>query len=178
LAFHLVGFRDTVPPTITRGGIRVYDRNGQRFEQRLRGRLVVKGQVQVVVDAWDQADGNRPGRRLGLHELGYRVLSRDGSPAPGFERPRASMRFDRLTADVDAPRLVYAPGSGIPFYGRRATRFLYIVTNTFLDGKATEGAWDTGALTPGDYTLRVIARDAAGNEAIHNRDVAVTIGVR
>jgi hypothetical protein len=40
---------------------------------------------------------------------------------------------------------------------------------------AAVGRWDTRTLPPGDYTLRVLAADAAGNEAVGNRDVPVTI---
>ncbi len=134
----------------------------------------MSGPVQIVVDAWDQVDGNRPERRLGLYALGYEVLNGDGSPAPGFERAIETIRFDRLRS-ADAPRLVYAPGSGIAFYGERRTRFLYVVTNTFREGVATSGVWDTSKLPPGDYTLRVLASDRSGNEAIANRDVAISI---
>jgi hypothetical protein len=103
------------------------------------------------------------------------VLRDDGSRAAGFEKPRDTIVFDRLDVSLDAARLVYAPGSGIPFYGRRTTRFLYAVTNTFRDGVAGEGVWDTNTLTPGNYTLRIRAADVRGNEAIANRDVPVTI---
>ncbi len=37
------------------------------------------------------------------------------------------------------------------------------------------GAWDTGELPPGDYTLRIIAADMRGNVASANRDLAVTV---
>ena len=175
LRFRLVQFEDTVPPTIARGGVRLYDEHGQVLKSRARGRVVVSGRVQVVVDAADQVNGNRPGRRLGLYELGYQVLNRDGSPAPGFDTVRRTLRFDRLAADADAPRLVYAPGSGIPFYGRRRTRFLYIVTDTFRDGVASPGFWDTTRLAPGDYIVRAWAADIRGNVAVANRDMAVTV---
>jgi sugar lactone lactonase YvrE len=174
LLFRLVQFTDTVPPTIAPGGVRLYDADGRPFARRINGRLIVSGLVQIVVDAWDQVDGNRPERRLGLYALGYEVLNGDGSPAPGFERAIETIRFDRLRS-ADAPRLVYAPGSGIAFYGERRTRFLYVVTNTFRDGVATSGVWDTTKLPPGDYTLRVRARDRSGNEALANRDVAISI---
>jgi sugar lactone lactonase YvrE len=175
LLFRLVQFADTVPPTIAAAGIRLYDGDGQPLSQRVNGRIAISGPVQIVVDAWDQADGNRPNRRLGLYSLGYQVLHADGSPAPGFERPLETLRFDQLSSDVDAPRLVYAPGSGIPFYGERRTRFLYIVTNTLRDGVATQGFWDTGQLPPGDYTLRVHAADIHGNVAVARRDLPVRI---
>lgn len=175
LRFRLAQFEDTVPPTIAPGGVHIYDENAQPLTRRVKGRLVVHGRVQVVVDAWDQVNGNGPQRRLGVYALGYQVLKRDGSPAAGFDTARETIRFDRLTPDPDVARLVYAPGSGIPFYGRRATRFLYIVTSTFRDGVASAGAWDTTLLAPGDYTLRVKAADIRGNEAVRNRDVPLTI---
>jgi hypothetical protein len=107
--------------------------------------------------------------------LGYQVLNRDGSPAPGFDDVRHTLRFEHLAADPDAAHLVYGPGSGIPFYGRRRTRFLYIVTNTFRDGVAAQGFWDTTLLPPGDYTLRAWAADIRGNVATANRDLPVVV---
>lgn len=175
LEFRLVQFEDTVSPTIPRGGVRLFDEHLQPLTRRVKGRLIVSGRVQVVVDAWDQVNGNRPSRRLGVYALGYQVLNRDGSAAPGFETPRDTIRFNRLSLAPDAARLAYAAGSGIPYYGRRVTRFLYVVTNTVRDGVASSGFWDTTALPPGDYTLRVVATDIAGNEARGNRDVPVTI---
>ena len=175
LRFGLVQFHDSIPPTIPRGGIKLFDESGTILTKREKGRLLVSSRVQIVVDAWDQVDGNRPGRRLGLYSLGYRILHADGTPAPGFDTTRDTIQFDRLTSDPVAPRLIYAPGSGIPFYGRRTTRFLYVVTNTFRDGVAASGVWDTTPLAPGDYVLRVKAADISGNEAIDNRDIAITI---
>jgi hypothetical protein len=174
LLLRLAQFHDSIPPTIAAGGIQLFSSDGERLASRRKRRLVVSGDVRIVVDAWDQADGNRPNRRLGVFELGYQVLHPDGAPAPGFESPRMTIRFDRL-GDAQAPALVYAPGSGIPFYGERRTRFLYVVTNTFHDGAAAAGAWRTRELPPGDYTLRIHARDASGNAAATNRDLAITI---
>jgi hypothetical protein len=201
LLLRLAQFEDTVSPTIPRGGVRLFDENGELLKQRVKGRLLVHGRVQIVVDAWDQVDGNEARRRLGLYALGYEVLSADGARVSatgvtlGSDRgqtgvgvgsdPRqtpvrppsdpAGIVFDRLAIDPEAARLVYAPGSGIPFYGRRATRFLYAVTNTFHDGVASRGFWDASALAPGNYTLRVRAADVRGNEAVANRDVLVTV---
>jgi sugar lactone lactonase YvrE len=174
LLFRLVQFEDTVPPTIPRGGVRLYDENGKLLKARFKGRLLVHGRVHIVVDAWDQVNGNESRRRLGLYKLGYQLLKEDGSPAPGFEAPRITLLFDQLAASPDAARLVYAPGSGIPFYGRRRTRFLYDVTNTLGHGVASSGIWDTDATPSGNYILRVIAEDVRGNQATANRDVRVT----
>ena len=175
LLFRLVQFEDTVPPTIARGGVRLFDESGNALKERVKGRVVVRNRVHIVVDAWDQANGNESRRRLGLYRLGYQLLNEDGSPAVGFESPRVTIAFDRLSIDPDAARLVYAPGSGIPFYGRRSTRFLYDITNSFHDGVASPGIWDTAATPPGNYILRVLAEDVRGNEAIANRDLRVTI---
>jgi sugar lactone lactonase YvrE len=173
LHFRLVRFEDTVPPTIGRGGIRLFDEDGQPLTRRERRRLIVSGRVQIVVDAWDRVDGNRPNRRLGLYSLGYRILNRDGSAAPGFDTWRETISFDRLGGDPGAPGRVYASGSGIPFYGRRTTRFLYIVTNTLREGVSAEGFWDSTRLAPGDYKVQVRASDAAGNVATRDLDVTI-----
>jgi len=174
LRFRLVQFEDTVPPTIA--GVSLFSEQGEPLTRRERRRLVVAGRVQIVVDAWDQVDGNEPRRRLGLYSLGYQVLHPNGSPAPGFDAPRETIVFDRFAGDDGAARVVFAPGSGIPFYGRRRTRFLYTVTNTFRGGIASPGWWDTGSLPPGDYTLRIFAGDIRGNLALANRDVPVIVG--
>ena len=98
LLLRLVQFEDTVPPTIPRGGVRVYDENGQPFKQRVKGRLVVRGRVQIVVDAWDQVDGNAKRRRLGLFRLGYQVLGRRRRSRGGI---RVAARLDRVQPALD-----------------------------------------------------------------------------
>ena len=176
LRFRLVQFEDSIPPTIARGGIRLFREDGTLITERRQGRLLVDGRVHVVVDAWDQVNGNERRRRLGLYRLGYQVLNPDGSPVSGFETPHETIRFDRLAPDDDAARDVYASGSGIPFFGRRSTRFLYAITTTLRDGVSSPGVWDTSTLPPGNYTLRVLAADIEGNQALTNRDVPVTVG--
>lgn len=175
LRFRLTHFADTVPPVIARGGVRLFRETGEPVRERRRGRVVVDGPVRIVVDGWDQVDGNAPRRRLGLHRLGYQLLHRDGTPAPGFEAPRETIVFDRLIPDPHAPHVVYASGSGIPFYGTRGSRFIYVVTSTFRGGIATPGMWDPGELPAGDYIIRILAEDISGNEAIGNRDLLVSI---
>ena len=174
LRFRLVHFADTIPPVIVRGGIRIIGEDGLAFTKSERRRLVVHGRVRVVVDAWDHVDANLARRRLGLYRLGYQVLDAGGQPVEGFEAPRETIRFDRHP-DGDAARIVYAAGSGIPVYGSRRTRFLYVVTSTLRDGVAEDGTFDATRLPPGDYTLRILAADFAGNEAVRNRDLPFTI---
>ena len=174
LLFRLVRFEDTVAPTIPPDGIRVYDESWRRQIARGQNRPLLAGRVHVVIEAWDQTDDNVPSRRLAPYELGYQVLRADGSPAAGFERRRASLRFDRLAPDADASHRVYGAGSGIPFYGNRRTHYRYIVTNRLDRGQTDEGFWDTASLPSGDYILRGWAADVSGNMV--ERDLPVTIG--
>ena len=175
LAISMVGLTDHVAPTIRSGGIRLFDAAGRRLSARRRGRLLLSGRVRIVVDAYDRVDGNLARRRLGLYRLGYQVLRPDGTPAPGFEQPRITMEFDRLASGSEPPQLAYAEGSGITVYGNPITRFRYIVTNAVKGGAAAPGSWDTTALAAGDYILRIVAEDYAGNVAMARRDVDVTI---
>jgi hypothetical protein len=175
LRFRLARFEDTIRPAIVRGGIRIIGEDGLPFTQRERRRIVVQGRVRVVVDAWDHVAGNQARRRLGLYRLGYQVLDAAGVPVDGFEEPRETIRFDRHPTEAAAARIIYAPGSGIPVYGSRSTRFLYVVTSTLRDGVAADGVFDTTRLAPGDYTLRILAADISGNEALRNRDLEITI---
>jgi sugar lactone lactonase YvrE len=175
LALPLAGFTDTSAPRIERDGVQLFGESGERLTEKRRGRLVLRGKVRIVVDAYDRTDGNQSRRRLGLYKLGYQLLSPSGEPAPGFDRPRIQIEFNRLPPVGEAPKIAYADSSGITVYGSKETRFLYELTNTVRDGRASRGLWDTSELPPGDYTLRVIAADFSGNEADANRDVPVTI---
>ena len=174
LLFRLVRFEDTVAPTIPPDGIRLYDESWHQLTTRVQNRVMVQGRVRVVIDAWDQADDNVPSRRLAPFELGYQILNADRSPADGFETRRASLRFDRVGPNPDAPRQVYAAGSGIPFYRGRRTRYFYIVTNRLDRGDPAEGFWDSSRMPPGNYILRGWAADVSGNMA--ERDLLVTLG--
>ena len=175
LSLSPVGFKDDIPPTIEKDGIQLFDANGARLRDKQSERLVVRGPVRIVVDAFDRNNLNPDRRRLGLYKLGYQVLKADGSPAPGFEQPRINILFNRLPDDRDATKVAYADESGITVYGSKETRFLYEVTNTVRDGHVARGAWDTSQLPKGDYILRIIAADFSGNEALQGRDVLIRV---
>lgn len=175
IALGFTGFTDTYPPRIDE--VALFDTLDRPIDQRQDGRVLVPRELQgvrIVVDAWDQVDRNLPRRRLGLYALGYQVLHDDGMPVAGFESPSMNLDFHRLPSD-EAVQVAYAPGSGITVHGSAVTRFRYSVTNTVRDGTWSEGAWQAGALPPGDYILRITARDYSGNEAQGRRDLKLRL---
>ena len=175
IALGFAGFTDVYPPRIDE--VALFDTLDQPIDAKQDGRIVVPRDLQgirIVVDAWDQVDRNLPRRRLGLHALGYQLLHPDGTPVPGFETPRMTIDFQRLPSD-DAVQVAYAPGSGITVHGSAVTRFRYSVTNTVRDGAWAEGAWQPASLAPGDYLLRITARDHSGNEAQARRDLPLRL---
>jgi sugar lactone lactonase YvrE len=175
LTLPLIDFTDHIAPQIARDGVQLVDAAGQRLAEKRDGRLVVRGAVSIVVDAFDQVDGNVARRRLGLYKLGFQILRADGSPAQGFDEPRVQVEFDRLPPERDAVKIAYADKSGITVYGSDATQFLYEATNTVRHGRAATGVWDASELPAGDYTLRILASDFSGNVATANRDVLIRI---
>lgn len=175
VALGFSGYADHYPPRIE--SIELFDASERPLAKRADGRVMVpRGMgVQIVVDAWDQVDRNLPRRRLGLHALGYQLLRADGTPAPGYEKSRMNIEFNRMPADGDAVKVAYAPGSGITVHGSAATHFKYVVSNTVRDGELATGAWRPDELPAGDYTLRITARDYVGNVASSGRDLKVVL---
>ncbi|HEY0379081.1 MAG TPA: SMP-30/gluconolactonase/LRE family protein [Pyrinomonadaceae bacterium] len=179
-ALELPGVKDTVEPIIEKDGVRLFDREGRELNTSAenkkgeRAPVVVRGDVRVVVRAYDQMDGNAARRRLGLYRLGYQVLRTDGGPAPGFDGPRLTVSFENLPDDVRAAPVAYAAGSKSGATGE--TVFAYVVTNNVRDRAAQENFWHTTELPPGDYTLRVFAEDFFGNRATRDVPVRVVAG--
>ncbi|WP_137940087.1 gluconolaconase [Chitinivorax sp. B] len=170
------GFTDQIAPTIDR--IQLAGTDGQTFTRGADGRIQIPhgvNGVQIVVDAWDKVDRNLPRRRLGLHSLGFQILRRDGTPAPGFEHPRMNIDFGSLPLDDQAVKTAYADNSGITVHGSTATRFLYVATHLVRDGRAEIGSWQPATLPAGDYTLRIIAMDYAGNMTTQGNEIPVTL---
>ena len=176
LSLPFIDLEDTIAPQIQ--GIALVDGGGAALKEKVDGRLLVKrslGQVQIVVDAFDQMNGDQARRRLGLFKLGYQLLNADGEVIPGMEQPIITQLYDRLPRDREAVKLAYAAASGITVHGAAETRFAYAINNTLMHGMLTPGAWKVGALGPGNYTLRILAEDYAGNAAIKGRDLAITV---
>jgi sugar lactone lactonase YvrE len=176
LILPFAGLRDTVAPRIR--SIALVDAGGVRLPAKKGRRLRVAralGQVSIVIDAYDQMDGNLARRRLGLYKLGYQLLHADGSPVAGYETARITQVYDRLPREREAVKLVYAEASGITVYGSKTTRFAYAASNTLAGGLALPGGWKLDGLAPGDYTLRILAADYAGQTALEGRDLAITV---
>lgn len=131
----------------------------------------VQGRVRVVVQAYDQADGNARQRRLGLYRLGYQVFNADGVAVSGYEQPRYNLSFERLPDAPDGVALAYAEGSQSGYTGQ--TIFAYTVTNVVRDGIAREEFWDASQLAAGTYVVRVFGEDFFGNQT--RRDVTVRL---
>ncbi len=176
MALRFNGLTDHIAPHIS--GIQLFDASGGRLAALDHGRLAVPrnaGTLSIVVDAWDQVDGDAPRRRLGLYQAGFQILKADGSPVKGFERPLVNIEFDRLPRDPEAPKIAYAPASGDAVHSEQPTRFLYVVTNPVRDGQAKIGGWSPANLPAGDYTVRIFAADYAGNAAVQGRDLPITL---
>jgi hypothetical protein len=75
-----------------------------------------------------------------------------------------NIEFNRLPPDDSSVFVAYAEGSGVSAYGG-ATRFRLVVTNRVRDGQAVDGVLRTSDLLDGNYTLRIVAEDYAGNRA-------------
>ena len=175
LSLSLTGFKDEIPPKIE--GIQLFDQAGQEIRRKKHDKILLiprtVDQVSIVVDAFDQADGNSARRRLGLYQIGYQILHQDGSALPGFEVPKMNIEFNRLPADDDAVKIAYFSDSGITVHGNARTRFLYNVTNIVRDGHAKENFLALKDIPKGDYLIRIFAADYAGNVAKNGRDLAI-----
>ena len=184
LSLPFVSFTDTVAPRIN--SIALFDSGGKRLrppvdtrkrqvaDKRLRVPRSL-GEVNIVVDAYDQVDGNLARRRLGLYKLGYQLLRADGTPLPGYERPLITQVYDRLPRNPEAVKAVYAPNSGITVYGSKSTQFAYALHSRLRDGEVQTGSWQLGGIAPGEYILRIYAADYAGQVALEGRDLPLVI---
>ncbi len=169
-------YADHVAPKID--DIALLDSNNQRLTEKLGGRLRIAREsngLQLVVEAWDQVDNNLPRRRLGLYSLGYQLLDAAGRPVPGYEQPHTNLIFNRMPPQREAVKMAYAADSGITVHGSSSTRFRYVLTNTVRDGLLADGALQLAGLQPGNYTIRISAKDFSGNEAMVGRELQLLL---
>lgn len=162
----LPGVSDKRPPVIE--SVELTDASGLPFETDPNsGRIIVEGKARIVVDAYDQMDGNADRRRLGVYQLGFDVTDesdrsrREALHTPGLGAP--TIVFDRLPEYWLADRF-YAVGSRSGATG--PTVFRYIVSNRLSEGIYREAFLDTSKLEPGNYIVNVFAGDFFGNRVI------------
>ena len=160
-ALILPGVSDTRPPTIE--GVSLYRKNWDEIETETGNkRTKLDGKTRIVLDAFDQMDGNAARRKLGIYKTGFQIFDDEGQSINGFKKPRWTIEFDR-TPDPASVTLVYAKGSKSGATGE--TIFRYIVSNRVSGDIAREDFFDTEKLKAGDYLLRVFAVDYFGNSA-------------
>lgn len=164
IEFSFPGLKDTKAPTIEPDGIEVVNSNFEPFKQKRDGRLIVAGDVDILITAYDTIDGNNSSRKLGIYRLGYQLLNDDGTAVKGFEEPLFNIEFNRMPPDNGSVFLIYAPGSGVSAYGT-PTKFKYIATNRVRNGRAQDGLLRTDNLAAGNYIIKAYAVDFAGNRA-------------
>lgn len=158
-ALILPGVSDSRLPTIQK--ITLYDEKWREFETgRANSRIELTGKTRIVVEAFDQMDGNSDRRKLGVYHLGYQVLDLEENPITGFEKAKWTIRFSTLP-DPRAVKLVFAKGSKSGATGE--TIFRYIVTNEIDGRKVGENFFDASKLKEGKYLVRVFAADFFGN---------------
>lgn len=167
-ALELPGLVDTIAPTIE--GLRVLSEAGE-VKAEAGKPLPVSGKIQFVVRAYDQTDGNAGYRRLGVFQVGFQVLNKDGAPLPEYQEPRFNIVFNRLPEDWSTVRIAYAEPSQSGYTGK--TIFDYVATNVVRDGFARVEGLDTSKLPAGEYILRAVVEDYFRNRA--TRDLRITI---
>lgn len=170
----LPGLTDTVAPVIE--SFAIADEQGNILldpggKKNPVANLSQNGRLRIFVRAYDQMDGNAKHRRLGVYRAGFQILNASGTPLTEFNQTRRNLEFDRLPRDWQTVSQVYAAGSQSGYEG--PTVFNYIATNVLQHGEVREAFFDPSKLTPGDYTLRVVATDYFGNVA--HRDWPITI---
>lgn len=163
-ALILPGITDTRPPVIEKV---VLFSNGNEIKPS-SGKLQIAGKVQIVMQAYDQVDGNAARRKLGLYQAGYQLLRADKTPVTDTQW---NIRFDRMPRAAAVP-FVYAAGSKSGATGE--TIFDYIVTNRVQGDEYSEGSLDANTLEPGNYIIRVWAGDYFGNNSYVDTPVVVT----
>ncbi len=164
----LPGISDSRPPVIE--SVEVTDSFGRPFETERGGdRIKIDGKIRIVVNAYDQMDGNAERRRLGVYKLGYAVTDEGISGADGSIRVQdlgksTTLIFERLPEYWLADK-IYAVGSRSGATG--PTVFRYIVSNHLSAGRFREDFLDTSKLEPGKYNIHVFAEDFFGNRTFN-----------
>lgn len=157
---------DKIAPVIEK--VAIYSENWSPFETpKANERIKLQGNTRIVVRAYDQMDGNRASRRLGVYKLGYQILRADTTP---LGEPLWTISFAKMPDESFVP-FVYAKGSKSGY--TPDTIFDYIVTNEVRGDQAREGFFDANQLENGNYILRAMAADFFGNQSIKDTEFQI-----
>lgn len=168
-ALLLPGISDSRTPQITE--VSLFNENWKEFEtEKGSKRITLNGKVRIVVQAFDQMDGNSERRKLGLYKIGYQILDENNDTLAEYQKPKWNIIFDK-TPEREAVRLVYARGSKSGATGE--TIFNYIATNEVSGKFVRENFFDINKLEPGNYTVRVFAADFFGNTASEDLEIKI-----
>lgn len=157
---------DKIAPVIEK--VSIYNENWSPLETpKANERIKLQGKIRIVVRAYDQMDGNRANRRLGVYKLGYQILRSDKTP---ISEPKWTISFAKMPDESYVP-FVYAKGSKSGYTPE--TIFDYIVTNEVNGDTARENLFDANQLENGNYILRSIAADFFGNQGIKETEFQI-----
>ncbi len=149
---------DKIAPIIE--SAEIFDENWNPFEtENSNSRITLSGKTRIVVQAFDQMNGNAAYRKLGVYRAGYQILKPDETP---FGEINWTINFDRMP-DEEAVEFVYANGSQSGY--KPQTVFRYIASNEVSGDSFRETFFDANQLESANYILRIFAADFFGNTA-------------
>lgn len=163
--FHQARFHDPFGIVIDRkGNLYVVDAGDSNSIRRLTKEGVV---ITLAGGREGFADGR--GDAAAFNSPSSLAIDHDGSL---FVADTGNNRIRKITPEGMVTTLA-GDGNGITVYGNAATRFLYEVSNIIRDGESREARWEAPKLLPGEYVLRIIAADLAGNEVVVDLPIIV-----
>lgn len=142
----------------------------------------LKGKVDIIVHVGDKLDSNWT---CAVHELRYSIYPAGNPGAPVVDN-KLSVKFDMAldtygssTMDSFLVDLLYKEDSTCNTDGDYNSReFFHILTNSngdqVYDASDQNEAWNTTTVPNGDYVVKVVAFDAAGNRATASMTVTVS----
>ncbi len=161
-ALKFPGIEDKIAPKIE--GLEIFDENWTRIEtEKSNARINLGGKTRIVLQAFDQMNGNAGYRKLGVYRVGYQILNEDETPHGEI---KWTINFDRMP-DEDAVNFVYAKGSQSGYSPN--TVFRYIASNEVGGDDFRESFFEADKLDTDRYILRVFAADFFGNTS--SRDI-------
>jgi len=121
----------------------------------------VYGKVDIVARLYDRTDNGSYGGNNGIYLAGYQIFDSTGAvPVSAAYTP---YQFDVRPGNAYVKN-VYFPGSDLSTY-------IYILTNRITGNNY----WNTAALTPGKYIVRVYTEDTRNNRREFDQPVEVTL---